>query len=665
MTIKSILTLPLYASLLLWAFSVNAINTDSTKIVELIQQGKSLLDTRNDSSYIFFNKALFASKKSAYKTLIKESLFQIGRYHKSLANIDSALYYFNQVDMHCHSYSATCAQANAIKAEIENERANTTAAIDEYFKLLNKSSKAQDTGYVLYSSYKIASLYYYLGRDKESKKISLTYLAYCNSSKYGLAYTQYFNNTLGNIYNNSKPDSAIYFFNLSKQAAIDADDSMGLMTTENNIANYYIKTKKYQFASDILKKCLKFSNYHNLSRSKAAALINLGFCYYNLDSANHSELYYELSKNYLINGIAESKRGNYIEYLAKGYDNLSKLYYEHKFKDEYYNSKDSFYFFSEKITELNNKQNISKLEYYKTLIENETQKRELIAENAKNREKIFRRNMLLTIISFFTLMFFILFFNIKKKNKLIGKQAALLTESNAKLENTNYRKDQMLSVVSHDLKGPLNNIAYLQTEFINDDIDYETLKPLSKELTQSINIANNLLDSILTWAKLFIEGKVLKELFNLNTILYDVKNQLAFNLTKKNIILNIKARDIYNLNTDKNVLAIVLRNLLSNAIKFTPKGGTIEVYTSTNATHLFLHIKDSGSGFHPSVAAKFKSADKTQLDSLKGTNGEIGNGIGLMLSREFAAQINLGLEIESTNTNGTIMRISIPLSLVK
>lgn len=633
--------------------NLKATNTDSLNILAWQKSAKLLLENNGDSAYYLYKKATRASKKGKHTTLEIESLIGMAKYFRNSEETDSSIFYLSRADSLCKSYSTSCAKVWAEKAEINEIGGNKVAAIDDLFKLLNHASVAQDTPYVIYSSYRIASIYYYLGRYIDSREICFQYLPYCDSSEYGLNHFQFFHNTLGNIYNEIKPDSALFFFEKARQIAIDRDDSTGLIFAENNIANHYIKAKKYEPAVKILKNCLKFTSYHNITRAKAANHVNLGICYFNIDS-------FELAEFHLKKGLVISKKANLMEYSVNGHNQLSVLYLKLNMKDAYYLAKDSFYYYTKKLDEASKTQQVSKLNYYKTVIENEKKQKALLEQNTRNREKIYKRNLLITAISAIALIAFFLLHNNIRKNKIISKQSQQLKAYNAQLETINTRKDQMLSIVSHDLKGPLNNIAYLQTEFTKDNIDYDTLKPLSIQLTSSVNTANNLLDSILSWAKLFVEGKLKKEPFNLKDVLHDVKNQLSFNATKKDISITVDTNNEHELATDKNVLSIVLRNIMSNAIKFTPVGGSVNVYTTSSQSTITVNVKDTGSGFNKRVAEKFNTAETAQLDSFQGTNGEKGNGLGLMLSKEFARQIDCHISIESTNASGTVMSITIP-----
>jgi len=84
---------------------------------------------------------------------------------------------------------------------------------------------------------------------------------------------------------------------------------------------------------------------------------------------------------------------------------------------------------------------------------------------------------------------------------------------------------------------------------------------------------------------------------------------------------------------DGNMLSTVLRNLLSNAVKFTPGGGLVRVASEVIDGQLATRVTDTGVGIDPQDMDKLFRIDAHL--SRRGTEGEAGNGLGLILCREF------------------------------
>jgi len=111
---------------------------------------------------------------------------------------------------------------------------------------------------------------------------------------------------------------------------------------------------------------------------------------------------------------------------------------------------------------------------------------------------------------------------------------------------------------------------------------------------------------------------------------------------------------------DKDQIDFVIRNVLSNALKFTPKNGDVSIFLSYSETPgmIRFRIKDNGVGMSDE---QLKSAFILSVShSTKGTEGERGTGMGLMLCRDFI-EINEGyISIESELNKGTTVWFDIP-----
>jgi len=102
-----------------------------------------------------------------------------------------------------------------------------------------------------------------------------------------------------------------------------------------------------------------------------------------------------------------------------------------------------------------------------------------------------------------------------------------------------------------------------------------------------------------------------------------------------------------------------MRNLLSNAIKFTPANGKITFSANRTAEVYELSISDTGVGM--SKADLDKVLIKKERFSVKGTNDEAGNGIGLILCQEIAHQIGGEIVATSQPGNGSTFTLKLPI----
>jgi signal transduction histidine kinase len=105
------------------------------------------------------------------------------------------------------------------------------------------------------------------------------------------------------------------------------------------------------------------------------------------------------------------------------------------------------------------------------------------------------------------------------------------------------------------------------------------------------------------------------------------------------------------------MITLVLRNLLSNAIKYTPEKGCIEVGARKDDAGVAIFVKDTGMGIPPDALEKIQQSN---FYTTKGTAGEAGTGLGLMLCKEFVARNGGALSIDSTPGKGSTFTFTLP-----
>ena len=111
---------------------------------------------------------------------------------------------------------------------------------------------------------------------------------------------------------------------------------------------------------------------------------------------------------------------------------------------------------------------------------------------------------------------------------------------------------------------------------------------------------------------------------------------------------------------DKDAVSMILRNILSNAIKFSSEGDLIKINASNQNGNVLLQIEDSGVGMSPDVIDKLFVLQGEKIK--RGTKGEKGSGLGLVLCKELI-ELNKGsIEVKSELKKGTAFSIYLPIN---
>jgi len=236
-----------------------------------------------------------------------------------------------------------------------------------------------------------------------------------------------------------------------------------------------------------------------------------------------------------------------------------------------------------------------------------------------------------------------------------------LEEANANLQELNSTKDKFFSIIAHDLKNPFQGIMgfseLLQIEY--DEIDDQTRKYYITTIQQSAKTVFELLENLLNWAKSQTNQlKVEKTEIDLKEIVKENILLLAEISSKKSITIKATHNSQRKAFADIQMISTVIRNLLSNAIKFTHKDGLIELITTDIDDVIQIDITDNGVGMSVEDISMLFRVD-AQLAG-KGTEGETGSGLGLMLCKEFVEKNGGKIWVNSIQAKGSTFSFTVP-----
>jgi signal transduction histidine kinase len=169
------------------------------------------------------------------------------------------------------------------------------------------------------------------------------------------------------------------------------------------------------------------------------------------------------------------------------------------------------------------------------------------------------------------------------------------------------------------------------------------------------------LSNVLEWAGSNIKGRNVNA-SRLDIFLLGVEMELIFNhaLQKKCIEFVNQASPGQSVLADENHVKVVLRNLISNAIKFTDANGQVILSSELSDDKIIICVEDNGKGMTEQEIGKLFTL-QTHF-SQRGTQGESGTGIGLMLCKELV-ELNGGkVWVESKLNKGSKFYFSLPLN---
>lgn len=244
----------------------------------------------------------------------------------------------------------------------------------------------------------------------------------------------------------------------------------------------------------------------------------------------------------------------------------------------------------------------------------------------------------------------------------LAAQAENLKKLNVELQKTNETKDRFISIIAHDLKNPFNAIINFSELLILKSSNVLQPKQLDmiKIISSSSKTAYSLLENLLYWGKNQNSSIAFHPVrLNISDLIRDVIDFHTVSALIKNIMITDKSKPGIMVYADLDMVTTILRNLLNNAIKFTPKDGRIEITCEVENKFAMITFTDNGIGIPPELMENLFNPNK---ESIKGTSGESGTGLGLVLCKEFATRNGGDIIVKSEVDQGSSFILSLPLA---
>ena len=244
--------------------------------------------------------------------------------------------------------------------------------------------------------------------------------------------------------------------------------------------------------------------------------------------------------------------------------------------------------------------------------------------------------------------------------KKLKKQNTLITKQKEDLNIANKTKDYLFSVVSHDLRSPINTIRGKHIELKNhiENNDLPALRMATDAAIAVTESTSHLLNNVLHWSleqsnQLLFDTKE----YALRPMVQHVIHDYATLVEAKGITINSELENVL-VKADKESLKIVLRNLLDNAVKYMNREGEITVKTgSYSDTEAYITVQDTGIGIPQEKLDKINALKDLTIDKIDRSKGV---GLGLLLCQTLVKKNGGSITFESEVGEGTKITILLP-----
>jgi len=429
------------------------------------------------------------------------------------------------------------------------------------------------------------------------------------------------------------------------------NDEIGIARINIGISEYYFKRGDYANAVSFGERALSLA-----SNTRNASLItninfDLGRAFFGLGDIGKAKSYFDLvlSKAELSRELVYERESYfYLSKISKKENNIQKAY-------EYLKKYDAL---KNKIDYDEAARKIQRIEIRADL-ENKEKENELLKANDLNNKELIKNQAIQSNVLMFIgfLVFCVALFlwyevrrgkkrNVELRSKIVtisnqNEEVNSLKEDteaknehlsfkNIELQELNAEKDNIMHVVAHDLRSPLNNVKGLSQILDYTDLkeDQRTLVSTMHQVAQGgINLITDLLD--ITSLQYGMKDVDITEVSTIDIINFTYESHAESADLKQIKLIRDKANIDVKLNSNENYLKRILDNLTSNAIKFSPKGGEVGLTSSEDDSNVYFSVKDNGPGF--SEKDKEKMYEKFTRLSAQPTDGESSNGLGLAI----------------------------------
>jgi signal transduction histidine kinase len=227
------------------------------------------------------------------------------------------------------------------------------------------------------------------------------------------------------------------------------------------------------------------------------------------------------------------------------------------------------------------------------------------------------------------------------------------------LSQLNEIQSKLISIISHDVRSPLNSVKGTLRLLKSEALSKEEIAMLSERLSQEVDSTINLVNNLLYWSQNQLHDlQANPEKFDIRATIDENISLVSPQAQKKNVRIEYPEIQTVEVFADKEMIKTVLRNLLTNAIKFSYKNNDIHIKQYIKGKEVVIEVCDTGVGIPQAVKEQlFHLSRYTTL----GTSNEKGNGIGLMLCKDFVEKNGGKIWVESEEGKGSRFFFTVPI----
>ncbi|HEY9517550.1 MAG TPA: hybrid sensor histidine kinase/response regulator [Gemmatimonadaceae bacterium] len=234
---------------------------------------------------------------------------------------------------------------------------------------------------------------------------------------------------------------------------------------------------------------------------------------------------------------------------------------------------------------------------------------------------------------------------------------ALEREARDEAERAIRARDEMLGIVAHDLRNPVNTIVMATSTMLELPLDEESRSRTLGIIQRSALTMDKLIRDLLDVTRIESGSFAIKRgKIHIGALLDETREQFAPQALANEVTLTCDiAPGLPPAIGDRDRLTQVLSNIIGNALKFTPARGHVELRAHPSEGFVRISVEDSGPGINtdhlPRIFDRFWQADRTSNS---------GTGLGMTIAKGIVEAHGGRIWVESVVGRGATFHFTVP-----
>lgn len=449
-------------------------------------------------------------------------------------------------------------------------------------------------------------------------------------------------------------DSAFASYKRAGEIRRQMGDSAGIVSININLGSLLVYMKKYNEALQYMHQNMEFHRRRGDTADLWFDYTNTGSAYAEKGDYNRAHPYLDSALNLARNLHSQGREAETLKILAHFYELQGKW-------------QNAFDLLAQgtslEAETVNEETRLAITEAEEKFKSKEKEKQNQLLQAEISNQQLRQRNSMIALgaLAILALVIGLAWRQNVRKGRLLEAQNKLITSQNDQLITLNSDKNQLISMVSHDLSHPFNQLqVWIEVLKKRSNNQQDLDEPLD-HLTKSVDYGRKLIRNVLDVERAGANRKDLTiTSVEAGSFLNSLLEDFAPAANGKKIRLLVEASGNSSIQTDADHLRQIMENLVSNALKFSPGGTAVYLKAGNTGRQFFLSVQDEGPGIPEDEQALL--FNKYAIASPRPTGNETSTGLGLSIVKRLMFELGGSIRVKSKTGEGTAITLLFPLA---